>query len=540
MRREEPIDNIPRLKMIKNNDDPELTSGKTGAEVQNIREVFDDIEGLLLFGTWQWDAFSGKVTWSDGMYRILGYDRESTQLRVTDDFYLHHLDFDEAAQFREFRARAIADKTPFEYTYRITTNDNRSRVITTKMKFVYDQNGQVLKGVGFNRDVTEKTQMLRDLMHYKKMVEQKEEFLNIGTWDFDLHTDKLNMSDGMMRLIGLGAGQPGELPDLLGFYRLYLTANDNRKLVDVVYNADREETYVRQSAITTGTGETKMLETFGKIQRDALGNPIKIAGITHDVTKLKQYEQELEVKVDELNRSNHELEEFAYVASHDLQEPLRKISTFGERLQTRCGDQLSEEGIAYLNRILASAENMRGLINNLLDFSRVTRMQHAFVKSNIRQIILQVLEELDLSIEDSHAMIDLQAMPEIEVIPEQIKQLFRNLLSNALKFQRAGIPLQISISHQLMSREEKEKQKLRHSRRYHKFIVTDNGIGFEEEYAERIFQLFQRLHGKSEYPGSGIGLAICRKIADNHHGMISASSQPDHGAAFTIILPDTQ
>lgn len=540
MRREEPNHNIPHLKMIKNNDDPALTSGKK-EDALNVIEVFDDIEGLLLFGTWQWDAQTGKVSWSDGMFRILGYDRESTLPKVTDDFYLRHLEFDEAAQFREFRSRAIADKTPFEYTYRITTNDKRSRVITTKMKFVYDENGQVVKGVGFNRDVTEKTQMLRDLMHYKKMVEQKEEFLNIGTWDLDLKTNQLMMSDGMLRLIGLVPGQSVTASKLLSFYHLYLIAPDNRKAGDAVTPGDmHEEIYIRQSSITTGAGESKTLETFGKVQRDSSGAAVKIAGITHDVTKLKQYEQELEIKVDELNRSNHELEEFAYVASHDLQEPLRKISTFGERLQTRFGDQLSEEGTAYLNRILASAENMRVLINNLLDFSRVTRMQHAFVKTDIRQVILQVLEELDLSIEDSHAMIDLQAMPEIDVIPEQIKQVFRNLLTNALKFQRGGVPLHISISSQVLNREEKEKYKLRQSKKYHKFIVTDNGIGFEEEYAERIFLLFQRLHGKADYPGSGIGLAICRKIADNHHGMISASSQPGNGAAFTIILPDTQ
>lgn len=329
--------------------------------------------------------------------------------------------------------------------------------------------------------------------------------------------------------------------DLFEFFRSHLSAEEVKKTNDAIHEIiEHGETYVRQSSMFTVTGQSKTIESFGKVQRDVHGKAVKIFGITHDVTKLKESEQNLELKVDELNRSNHELEEFAYVASHDLQEPLRKISTFGERLRSRCGDQLSEEGTVYLTRMLASAENMRVLIDNLLDFSRVTRMQHPFVRTDLRALIQQVIEELDLSIEDSHAFIDLQPMPDMEVNPVQMKQLFRNLLSNALKFQRPGVPLQISINSNKLSREEKEQFKLRSARNYYKFVVSDNGIGFEEIYSERIFQLFQRLHGKAEYPGSGIGLAICRRIADNHAGMIAATSQPGKGATFTIILPDSQ
>ncbi|MGN6417222.1 MAG: sensor histidine kinase [Pseudobacter sp.] len=540
MRREEANNNISYLKMVTNENEV-AGSGMPVGEETKIKGLFDEVESLLLFGTWQWDIHSGKVTWSDGMFRIMGYDQATTSEMVTDEFYLAHLEPGECQQFRDIRAASMADKTPFEYTYHIVTNDKRERVITTKMKFEYDEQGNVIRGIGINRDVTEKTQLLRDLMHYRQMVEQKEEFLHLGTWELTLSTQQMTMSDGMFRLLGYAEGDNGTGMDLFQFYRLHLSAEEVKKTNDAFNDmVENGESYVRQSSIFTVDGGSKTIESFGKVQRDVHGRAVKIFGITHDVTKLKEYEQNLEEKVDELNRSNHELEEFAYVASHDLQEPLRKISTFGERLKSRCADQLSDEGTVYLNRMLASAENMRVLIDNLLDFSRVTRMQHPFVKTDMRALIQQVIEELDLSIEDSHAFIDLQPMPDMEVNPVQIRQLFHNLLTNAMKFQRPGVPLRISISSNKLSKEEKEQFKLRSARNYYKFVVSDNGIGFEDMYAERIFQLFQRLHGKAEYPGSGIGLAICRRIADNHAGVISASGQPGKGATFTIVLPDAQ
>lgn len=510
-------------------------------ENKNLPELFNDIEDMLAFGTWQWDALTGKVTWSDGMYRLMGYDKESSANLVSDDFYLSHLDPFDAEELRQIRNHAIATRTPFEYTCRVRTNHHEEKVITTKMKFVFDKSGAITRGIGINRDVTEKTRLLRDLQHYKKMVVQKEEFLNLGTWELDLETHNMTWSDGMFKLLGYSPLEKNHDIDLFEFYHQHLSADAQKKRKEGSQGmGEKGETYIRQSIITTRNKQVKTIESFGKVQKDAAGKPLKILGITRDVTLLKEYEQELEIKVEELNRSNLELEEFAYVASHDLQEPLRKLSTFGERLRNRNGDQLSEEGIVYLNRMMASAESMRVLIDNLLEFSRVTRIQHPFEKADMSRLVREVLEELDLSIEDSHATIMLQHLPAIEVMPLQIKQLFSNLVTNALKFRQPGIPLRVTIRSEKLTRTEKEKYKLRAGKIYYRFEVADNGIGFEEMYAERIFQLFQRLHGKAEYPGSGIGLAICRKIADNHHGLIMAESVPGKGATFSIILPEKQ
>jgi PAS domain S-box-containing protein len=509
-------------------------------EIRNAKDLFNDTEELLQFGTWQWDLATDKISWSDGMYRIMGYSKEETPM-LSDEFYLSHVHPSDAEEFRHIRSNAIATKTPFEYTYRITTHQQKQRVINIKMKFVLDKNGQVTKGVAINRDVTEKTQMLHDLMHYKRVVVQKEEFLNVGNWELELGTNKMTWSDGMFQLLGYNAGEKKSEVDLFEFYRLHMQPEEIKKANEAIQEVlATGETYVRQSILNTKEGVVKTVEVFGKILKDQQGQPFKILGTVRDVTRLKEYEQELEIKVDELNRSNHELEEFAYVASHDLQEPLRKLTTFGERLKNKCADQLPEEGVLYLTRMMASAENMRILIENLLEFSRVTRVHNPFEQGDLNHVVKEVLNDLYLDVEDGKAEVAVEELPIISMVTSQMKQLFNNLLTNAIKFRRPGVLPRITIQSERLSNAEKDNLKLRNSNLYFKITVTDNGIGFEEAYTERIFQLFQRLHGKAEYPGSGMGLAICRKITDNHRGLITANSVPGQGSAFTIILPETQ
>ncbi len=290
----------------------------------------------------------------------------------------------------------------------------------------------------------------------------------------------------------------------------------------------------------TRDGTVKVVEVFGKVLKDQQGAAAKVLGTVRDITRLKEYEQELEIKVQELKRSNHDLEDFAYVASHDLQEPLRKLTTFGERLKSKCADLLTEEGSLYLNRMMASAENMRRLIDSLLEFSRVTRTQNPFERKDLGEVVQEVLNEQDLEVEEGKADVEIRSLPSVDMVMSQMKQLFNNLLSNAIKFRRKGVAPLITISSEKLTMAEKDKFKLRTGNPYYRIMVTDNGIGFEETYSERIFQLFQRLHGKAEYPGSGMGLAICRKITDNHKGLIMAASTPGHGSTFSIILPETQ
>ncbi|MDF2190287.1 PAS domain-containing protein [Paraflavitalea sp. CAU 1676] len=510
------------------------------SHINKLRELMNDTEELLQFGTWQWDVATDNVSWSEGMYRIMGYDHRAAP-QLSDEFYLSHVHPHDAEEFRHIRSNAIATKTPFEYTYRITTHQHQQRIINIKMKFVLNGSGEVVKGVAINRDVTEKTQMLHDLMHYKRIVGQKEEFLNVGNWELDMATNKMTWSDGMFQLLGYGHHDRKDGIDLFEFYRLHMQPEEVRKANNAIQEIiNNGETYVRQSMLITKDGSVKAVEVFGKVLKDQQGMPAKVLGTVRDITRLKEYEQELEVKVQELNRSNQELEEFAYVASHDLQEPLRKLTTFGERLRNKCADQLTDEGSLYLNRMMASAENMRILIENLLEFSRVTRTQFPFERKSLQEIVQEVVNDQDLEVDGGKGEVQVLNLPVVEVVTTQMRQLFSNLLSNAIKFRRQDVLPVVTISSTLLTQTEKEKLKLRNSNPYYRIMVADNGIGFEEVYAEKIFQLFQRLHGKAEYPGSGMGLAICRKITDNHKGLIMASGVPGKGSTFSIILPEMQ
>jgi signal transduction histidine kinase len=226
----------------------------------------------------------------------------------------------------------------------------------------------------------------------------------------------------------------------------------------------------------------------------------------------------------ELSRSNAELEQFASVASHDLQEPLRKVQTFAAQLTATEHDRLSAQGQDFLRRMSDAAGRMRTLIDDLLMFSRVSTQGRAFVPVELGEIVEQVLVDLELSITDSGARVSVDALPRVEADPVQMRQLLQNLLGNALKFRRDGIVPELRVSAEVGDH-------------LAELTIQDNGIGFDEQYATRIFGAFERLHGARAYPGTGIGLALCRKIVERHHGTITAEGEVGVGASFTVRLP---
>ena len=258
------------------------------------------------------------------------------------------------------------------------------------------------------------------------------------------------------------------------------------------------------------------------------------------VLEKEKFQKILENKVKELDRSNKELEEFAYIASHDLQEPLRKITSFSERLKEKLPANLEPEVQLYLNRMLAATDNMRTLIDNLLEFSRTSRISEPFVKTDLNNIISEVRADLELKIEETSTNIKTDILPVVDAIPMQMRQLFTNLFTNAIKFKGEASTPEIEIKSSVLTDEDKEANHLRQNTNYYRIIVKDHGIGFDQEFSMKIFQIFQRLHGKAEYPGSGIGLAICKKIVENHSGRIFAQSEPEKGAEFFILLPESQ
>lgn len=252
-----------------------------------------------------------------------------------------------------------------------------------------------------------------------------------------------------------------------------------------------------------------------------------------------KFQHELENKIDELNRSNADLEQFAYVSSHDLQEPLRKIRAFSDRLVRKHAEFLNEDGRENLEKITYSAERMQNLINDLLDFSRlVNRKEIGIQEVNLQETVEKVINDLSVKIEEKKAQVNVEKLPYIWGVSFQLNQLFLNLLSNALKFTAEGRTPVVDITYRLVKGAEiNGVEDLRKDFDYHKIIVSDNGIGFEEEYAEKIFVIFQRLHGRNHYEGTGVGLAICRRIMTNHNGFIFAESQLGEGTKFILYFP---
>jgi PAS domain S-box-containing protein len=254
--------------------------------------------------------------------------------------------------------------------------------------------------------------------------------------------------------------------------------------------------------------------------------------VFRDITERRRIEDNIAQKAAELARSNSELEQFAFVASHDLQEPLRKIQAFGDRLKTKCEGILTPESQDYLQRMQSAAARMRTLIDDLLAFSRVIRSSEPFVPVDLTAVTREVIGDLEVRVEKTAAQIHVGELPTLEADPLQIRQLMLNLLGNALKFQPPGGQPVIRI--------ESRKITTITGEQLHEITVQDNGIGFEEKYLDKVFAVFQRLHGRTEYEGTGVGLAVCRRITDRHHGTITAKSQLGKGATFIVTLPACQ
>lgn len=388
-------------------------------------------------------------------------------------------------------------------------------------------------------DVTAKVKAEDESRATRQLFDETERLLLFGTWSWSMNTDKLTWTDGMYELLGY---TPAEVTEVTNEFYLRHVLHEHVEAVRtcvldaIAHNRGFEIEYV----IRTRDGQEKFVFTKGRALLDENGNLTKVIGITRDVTANKMIEKERDRTIRDLNRSNKELEEFAYVASHDLHEPLRKVLTFSERLKSKFSDSLGEDGKLYLERIGASAQGMRALIDNLLEFSKISRLYRSFEPCDMNIILEQVLSDQELRIEETSTTIELRDMPVIEAVPAEMRQLFNNLISNALKFRQKDVPPKISITCKKLTHREKSDLLLPFNQIFYQINVRDNGIGFESVYSEKIFEIFQRLHGKTEYGGSGIGLAICKKIVESHYGLISASGETGNGAVFSVILPEKQ
>ncbi|MDX1496903.1 MAG: ATP-binding protein, partial [Salinisphaeraceae bacterium] len=272
-------------------------------------------------------------------------------------------------------------------------------------------------------------------------------------------------------------------------------------------------------------GEAFWAHVIIDLIRDEQGDPVGFAKITRDITERR----EAELRLRNLARNNQELEQFVQIASHDLREPLRKVLAFSDLLEYEEGDKLSQDGKTYLSNISSATRRMRGLLDSLLSLSRVTTHGDAFEACDLNAVIDEVKQDMALSLQEKSAVITCQELPTIEADPHQMRQLFQNLIGNSIKYARDTVTPEITIRCQAVR-----------AKNVAVIAVSDNGIGFDPSYNERIFGVFERLHTRDAYEGAGIGLSVCQRICQRHHGDISANAKLGTGATFTVSLPVKQ
>lgn len=379
---------------------------------------------------------------------------------------------------------------------------------------------------------------------FKKLIEHSSDLITIR----DNSGKVVFRSPSIKNILGY---EPGEVDKYDSFELIH--PDDVESLVNSikVLETGKVEVSKHEYRFKHKDGSWRVMEGFAKSVNDEGGGLKGIIVNSRDITQRKQDEERLRLYTAKLERSNRELQDFAYVASHDLQEPLRKVQAFGDRLERKYAESLADEARDYIKRMRDASSRMQTLINDLLVFSRVTTKAQPFARINLTEVANEVVSDLEVRIEQTKAKVEIGNLPEIEADSLQMRQLLQNLIGNALKFHRAEKSPFIKIYAEDFSQTSGSFQV--GTEQMHttsggfetndvgetvcRIVVEDNGIGFEEKYLDRIFTVFQRLHGRSEFEGSGVGLAVCRKIIERHEGSITAQSSPDKGAKFIVTLP---
>ncbi|MDT7827609.1 ATP-binding protein [Pricia sp. S334] len=387
-----------------------------------------------------------------------------------------------------------------------------------------------------NRELTEKQEELNDALAYSEdiIAAVREPFLVL---DSDLRIQKTNSS--FIEKFDMDeeevAGQ-----HFLEIQNGQWNRDELRNMLEKILPKEQKVVDEEMVVETERDGERIFRFNARRIIREKDSEKLILLEIA-DITERKTVERNYQTTIEELNRTNEQLDQFVHVASHDLQEPLRKITTFAGRITDK-GDNIHQEDLeTYLKKIKSASARMSSLIKNLLNFARLAHHEKLFEQTDLNDVLDDILSDFELLIEQKEAELQVGQLSTIEAIPLQVNQLFYNLVSNALKFSKEGVPPLLSISSRKYSKTEvKERPALDPDLSYYEIVFRDNGIGFSEKYGEQIFTIFQRLNPSSQYLGTGIGLALCKRIAENHHGDIFAESKEGQGAAFHVILPVAQ
>ena len=460
---------------------------------------------------------------------LVGYDRDEISTHTYQDLTPEKWRAGEAEIIEtQVMRRGFSDEYEKEYVRK----GGSIAPISLRTILVRDLEGRPVRFMGIVRDITE----LKEKEEALKASEKRYRSL------FDLSHDGVVF----VALDGPVEEANGALLDMLGYELDELTGMTYQQFTPPRWAA-MEADIVAEQILTRGYSDEYEKEYIRKdgsvfpvvvraiLVRDEAGAPLRIMAIVRDITEEKLAKEALERHARDLARSNEELEQFAYVASHDLQEPLRKIRAFGALLAEEKRESLDDEGCQYIDFMTDAAARMQTLVSDLLALSRVTTAAHPFEDLALDEVFATVLSDLSVALQEADGQADVAAAPTIEADRTQMEQLFRNLIGNALKFRRPGVPprVTVEISEDAAPLDATPGPAFT-------IVVADNGIGFEPSEGGKLFQPFKRLHARHQYEGAGIGLAICEKIVLRHHGRIDASATPGTGATFKVTLPRRQ
>lgn len=491
--------------------------------------------------------------WNAGAEKIKGYAKEDV---IGKHFRIFYPEEDQLSSLPErLMGQAATHGKASHEGWRIRKDGSRFWG-NTSISALHDNAGNIVGYSKVTRDLTEKRaqelkirKVNKDLQHNNELLRQSEERYHRMVSEVEDYVIILLDSNGYIQNWNKGAQK----------IKGYSADEIIGKHFSVFYSDQDRRQGIPDGLLATATKDGKALHEGWRLRKDGSafwggvvltalhnddGTLLGFTKVTRDLTDKKKAEEKLlnaslklEQKNKELQRINEELSSFAYISSHDLQEPLRKIQTFSDRVLELEYDNLSEKGKDYFKRMQAGASRMQKLIRDILAYSRTTTADKKLEITNLNDIVAQSKVELEVLIMERKAVIDSSLLPTMKVIPFQLQQLFNNLLNNALKFSKADVPPYIEIRSQMVEADSLPDSSRLAFKTYCHISVSDNGIGFEPEYDKKIFEVFQRLHGRGEYGGTGIGLAICKKIVENHDGLIRAEGIPGKGATFHIYLP---
>lgn len=514
---------------------------------QRVNEDLQQREAQLLeaqeiahIGSFDWDLSEKNSSYTPELFNIF----ERGQITNLESF-LHDVHPEDRLKVRTAIDTAL-ETGLFECEYRYIRNSKEKMIWTRGVAVM--ENGKLSRMRGTVMDTTARHRIIQQLQQSEQLHKQAQAITHLGNWTLHFTKNILIWSDETFRIFGL---EPQSEEITLEKFLSFIHSDDRESMKQLLNNPLEKfpgnEYHFR---INSRDKQNKIIRIRGDVVTDPDNNPLRIVGTCQDVTKesllnaaLKTREEytaslnrRLEQKNRQLIRKNRELESFNFVASHDLQEPLRKIQLYASRIQER-KDQIPEDTLQYFEKIMSASGRMQQLIDDFLSFSQTIASSLNYEKTDLNGILEEVKAELNDVIEEKKALIESSPLPTIEAVPYQIKQLLINLLGNSIKYSKQNVPPVVRITGATVAGSRLPEEWVTPEKNYLKLTIADNGIGFEQKYAARIFELFQRLHGKDQYSGTGIGLSICKKVVENHNGSISAFGEPGLGAVFNIYLP---